>query len=104
MVRSFLVLRVLVAPWSVLPAPVWALVASPALRWALGSGPWFVWPVGAARVPWRASFWCVSLPDFARYASWARLDPFFPCSWPVAVVWVLRHWAFCRALDADGAL
>jgi hypothetical protein len=28
----------------------------------------------------------------------AHDDPFFPCSWPVAVCWTLWHWGFVRSL------
>lgn len=45
------------APWSVLPPPLWFLVASPLLRWALGSPGWFRWPAGAETRPWRLAFW-----------------------------------------------
>lgn len=51
--------RVACARWGVLPAPLWFLVASPALRWAFGSGRWFVWPVGVPASPLRAGFWRV---------------------------------------------
>jgi hypothetical protein len=45
--------------WSVLPAPLWLLIASPLLRWAGLGSRWFGWPVGASRSPLRRSFWRV---------------------------------------------
>lgn len=58
-------IRIGVTNWSVLPAPVWFLIASPLLAWAFGSkGPWFVWPKGCSKSPFRASFWCVSKGGF----------------------------------------
>jgi hypothetical protein len=54
---DFLRFRVSVFPWSVLPAPLWFLVASPLLSWAWGVRPWFVWPLGRSRSPFRLSFW-----------------------------------------------
>lgn len=48
------------APWSRLPPPLWALVASPLLSWAIGrgtSGRVFSWPASGERRPWKAAFW-----------------------------------------------
>lgn len=57
--------RIETTNWSILPAPVWFLIASPLLTWAFGSkGPWFVWPKGCSKSPFRASFWCVSKGEF----------------------------------------
>lgn len=49
--------RISVARWSVLPAPLWFLVASPALRWAGIGSRWFTWPRGCSKSPFRRSFW-----------------------------------------------
>lgn len=70
--------RVSVAPWSRLPAPVWAVVASPLLSWALcapGSRrPWFRWPAGCSCAPWRLSFWWVGAPAPGYAALAAAID------------------------------
>lgn len=38
------------------------------------------------------------MPLFFRAVADARRDPFLPCSWPVAFVWVIFHWRFVRSL------
>ena len=45
--------------WSVLPAPVWFLIASPLLAYAIG-GSLFNWPAGCTKHPFHPSFWCVA--------------------------------------------
>lgn len=42
-----------------MPAPLWALVASPLLHWAGLRSPHgvFVWPLGRSKNPLRGSFW-----------------------------------------------
>ena len=55
--------RIMVGNWSLLPAPVWALVASPLLHWAGIANPngrRFNWPRGASKSPLHRSFWCVA--------------------------------------------
>lgn len=58
--------RIGVTNWSVLPAPVWVLIACPLLHWAFGcqGAGWFAWPKGCSKSPFRASFWCVSKGGF----------------------------------------
>lgn len=55
-----LALRIATAPWSRLPAPIWALTACPALTWAGIGDRWIGWPKGCAKSPLRASFWHVA--------------------------------------------
>lgn len=52
-------LRILVTHWGWLPAPLWAVTASPLICWALGQPlrKWIAWPTGASRNPFRKSFW-----------------------------------------------
>jgi hypothetical protein len=57
--RSWILCR----PWSVLPAPLWFLIASPALHWAGMGINWFTWPVGCSKSPLRLSFWHVGAGD-----------------------------------------
>lgn len=63
---NWLQVRIGVTNWSVLPAPVWFLIASPLLNWSLsgGKGAWFAWPRGCSKNPFRASFWRVSKGAF----------------------------------------
>lgn len=52
--------------WSVLPAPIWFLIASPLLSWAMGpdkDGRWFHWPHGCSYTPLHKSFWRVELGE-----------------------------------------
>jgi len=54
--------RIMVTNWCLLPAPVWAVVASPLLKWAgIGNpnGRWCNWPRGSSKSPLRLSFWYV---------------------------------------------
>lgn len=89
-------------PWSRLPAPIWALVASPALRWAMGGGRWFCWPADCSRSPLRLSFWWVGAveSDFWADVRSYVFDPWhcvdgrplppdrLPWLFPVARVWL----------------
>lgn len=59
--------RIWVTNWGVLPAPIWAVVASPLLTWAgidNPNGRYFNWPRGASKSPLRLSFWCVNCGQF----------------------------------------
>lgn len=56
---EWLQIRIAITNWSVLPAPVWVLIASPLLRWSIGGSTWFHWPCGCSKSPFAASFWCV---------------------------------------------
>lgn len=47
---EYIQLKIATANWSVLPDPIWALIASPLLKWALGcDGPWFKYPIRESR-------------------------------------------------------
>lgn len=51
--------RILSAPWSYLPAPVWCVVASPLLSWSMGYPVSLSYPARCSKNPLRLSFWCV---------------------------------------------